>query len=299
MISNKLKGFSVDALLLAAGQGTRLKPVTDYVSKLMISFWGKPFLEYTIANLSQLNQIDRILIVVKYQQEQIRDYFGSEYQDKEIIYLEQENPKGGTADAISYAYDKIKDDFLAILGDVYLSKSELLRLIKETETRLAVTKISDPENHKIVNFTEDRLVTGFGNQGQWADLGFYRLTPEFFDKIKKARPILKNEEELKILPVIDIFLDQLKPKVVFSKQPWVQIGDHQEVDGVIKAKDFLYSGSQKPIPSSIDCSTKNCQIKDSLVFGPGKLEECKIKKSLVYIRTQAQNRNTSNQIAVL
>jgi len=289
----------MDALILAAGQGTRLKPVTQYVAKSMIPFWGKPFLEYLVNNLVGLNKIDRIVIVVNYLQEQIKDHFGSNWHGKKIVYLEQLNSKGGTADAVSYAENLIKKDFITILGDVYLSKSELKQLIGVKGIKLAVTKVDDAKNHKIVNFTQNGFVTGFSNHGQWADLGFWHLTPIIFKLIKETRPNLKNEQELKMLAVLNSNLKKIKPKVTFSLQPWVQIGDHQGVKGILAAKNYLYQKNGYPVPSSIDSQIINSQIDNSLIFGPGKLVNSKVKNSLVYLKNTAKNQEISDQIAVI
>jgi NDP-sugar pyrophosphorylase family protein len=61
------------AIILAAGRGTRLTPITDTIPKPMISIAGRPILEHTIENI--YTQVDEIIIVVKYLSENISNYF--------------------------------------------------------------------------------------------------------------------------------------------------------------------------------------------------------------------------------
>lgn len=182
----------MDAVILAAGQGSRLKPITNHLPKPMIRFWQKPFLEYTIDNLSEHGQIERIFIVVNYRKDQLIDHFGRTWRGKELFYLEQKDPKGGTADALLTAKNKIRKDFIVILGDVYLSKRHISQLTDSVGTLLSLTKITDPQNHKVVKFNSQKQVIGFGEDSNWADLGFWRLPSRIFEYIEESRKSLNQ-----------------------------------------------------------------------------------------------------------
>jgi bifunctional UDP-N-acetylglucosamine pyrophosphorylase/glucosamine-1-phosphate N-acetyltransferase len=264
----------------------------------MIDFWGQPFIEYTIKNLSQLEKIDKIYLIVNYKKELIINYFGEKYNNTPIEYIKQKSPTGGTGDAISYLKNRIKKDFLAILGDVHLSKEHLRQLIDENGTILSVTKINDPQNHKIVEHNKSNQITKFSNNDNWADLGFWRLTPEIFKLIEKSREDFENAEEVKMLPVIEKYLDKLKPRINKNEEPWIQIGDHMGVKGVLIAKDYLGKKykNKKERESSIQTKTKNCQIENSLIFGPGKLENSKISDSLVFLNKDESNLKLNKKI---
>jgi len=106
------------AIILATGKGTRLRPITYYVPKPMIPFFGKPFLEYTLGNLVGL--VDSVVMVVNYKQEQIRNHFGTRYNSLSIEYVIQQNLKG-TAAALMTVKDAIDKGFIVIQGDVYAS----------------------------------------------------------------------------------------------------------------------------------------------------------------------------------
>jgi NDP-sugar pyrophosphorylase family protein len=105
----------MQALILAAGSGTRLRPLTNDKPKPMVELLGRPMLEYVLDSLPQV--IDEVVMVVGYKKETIQEYFGSEWKGKKIIYVNQENPQG-TAHALFTAQSVIKNErFLLIPGD--------------------------------------------------------------------------------------------------------------------------------------------------------------------------------------
>jgi len=109
------------AVLLAAGKGQRLSPISDKTSKLMIIIHGKPFLEYIINDLIDVG-ISEICIVVGNLGNQIRDYFGNGNNfGIKIEFVVQEKPLG-TADALRYAEKFVgNNSFLLYLPDTILS----------------------------------------------------------------------------------------------------------------------------------------------------------------------------------
>lgn len=106
-----------EAVILAGGLGTRLRSVVQ-IPKSMSQFAGKPLLEYTLTALKERGVKDFVFIV-NYEKEMIQNYFkdGKDF-GVNINYAFQENPKGGTADAVSYAEGKVRGKrFFVIYGD--------------------------------------------------------------------------------------------------------------------------------------------------------------------------------------
>lgn len=105
----------MQAVILAAGRGKRLKPITDDRPKPMVELLGRPILEYVIDFLPE--KIDEVVIIVGYKGETIREHFGNSWEGRPIVYVEQGEPKG-TAHALFTAKPAIRSErFLILPGD--------------------------------------------------------------------------------------------------------------------------------------------------------------------------------------
>lgn len=110
----------MQAVVLAGGLGTRLKPITDEVPKVMIPVNGKPFLEHRL-NLLKRHGISDIVLCIGYLGENIKDYFGDGRKfGLKIKYSEEGDKLLGTAGAVKNAQDLLEDIFFVTYGDAYL-----------------------------------------------------------------------------------------------------------------------------------------------------------------------------------
>lgn len=109
----------MQAVILAGGAGTRLKPITLFTPKSMIDVNGKPFLVYIIDMLKK-GGVTEIVLCIGYLAEKFKEYFGdgSKFGVKIIYSVEKEFL--GTAGAIKLAGKLLKDEFFVINGDTYL-----------------------------------------------------------------------------------------------------------------------------------------------------------------------------------
>lgn len=111
----------MQAVIFAAGRGTRMRELTDTTPKSMLPLFNKPILEYKIEALPE--SIDEVILVVGYLGGVIHDHFGPEYNGRRILYVEQETP-AGTADALWQAKDALKEKFVVTNGDDLYSKAD-------------------------------------------------------------------------------------------------------------------------------------------------------------------------------
>src|SRR4030065_345150 len=117
------------AVVLAAGEGQRLRPFTVSPPKAMLSIADKPILQFVIEALAR-NGIRDIVLVVGYRKEQVYDYFGGGEQfGVEITYVTQE-AQLGTAHALSRARDRVKDEFLVISGDNLIEAATIAAFVE-------------------------------------------------------------------------------------------------------------------------------------------------------------------------
>ena len=117
------------AVILAAGEGRRLRPFTETLPKVMLPVANKPILEYVVDAVKKSGITD-IIIVVGYKKEVIMEYFKN-YKGAKITYVEQ-NKQLGTAHALLQAKKLIKNPFIILSGDNIIDKKSISNLIKDT-----------------------------------------------------------------------------------------------------------------------------------------------------------------------
>ena len=105
----------MQAVVLAAGKGTRLQPLTEDKPKVLVEVNGTPLIQDVFDNLIDAGA-DDLVVVVGYKAEQIIDYFGDTYRDVPITYAHQREQLG-LAHAILQAEPHIDGDFMLMLGD--------------------------------------------------------------------------------------------------------------------------------------------------------------------------------------
>ena len=119
---------AIQAVILAGGLGTRLRPITRKIPKGLVEVTGKPFLEYQISFLKK-SGIEDILICVGYLGEQIVDYFGSGSDFGVRIDYSREDRPLGTGGALKLALPKLAEEFFLLNGDTYLP-ADFARMVK-------------------------------------------------------------------------------------------------------------------------------------------------------------------------
>lgn len=110
----------MQAVILAGGLGTRLKPITDEIPKVMIPVNGRPFLEHQL-NLLKRHGVSDVVLCIGHLGEKIMDHFGDGRRfGLRIRYSEEGDKLLGTAGAVKKAQDLLGDVFFVTYGDAYL-----------------------------------------------------------------------------------------------------------------------------------------------------------------------------------
>ena len=226
------------SVILAAGKGIRLMPITSSRPKPMIPIAGKPLLEYTILGLKEAG-IDEILLIVGYKEDIIRNYFGNGI-DKFQIKIEYKTQEEylGTAHAFGYAKDFIKDEpFLMIYGDLLVDPiifKETLRKFNENkiEGLISLVEVKNPQDYGIISLNSDGFVEKIVekpsadlNIGNLANAGIYIFDPLIFKAIEKTKKSVRNEYEF--TDSMEILINQLNGKIighVIKDHFWSDIG---------------------------------------------------------------------------
>jgi len=111
---------SMQAVILAGGLGTRMRPITETIPKPMITVAEKPFLQHQLELLSGAG-CERALLLVAYRGEQIQEYFGDGAKfGCKVSYSFEPSPMG-TGGALKNAEAQLRDRFVVVNGDTYLA----------------------------------------------------------------------------------------------------------------------------------------------------------------------------------
>jgi len=137
------------AIVLAAGEGQRLRPFTVTRSKAMLSIADKPILQFVVESLAQ-NGIRDVILVVGYRKEQVYDYMGSGEQfGVDITYVTQETQLG-TAHALLQVKDMTEDEFLVLSGDNLIEAHTIADFMQVKPAAVLVKRVSDPVRYGVV-----------------------------------------------------------------------------------------------------------------------------------------------------
>jgi UDP-N-acetylglucosamine diphosphorylase / glucose-1-phosphate thymidylyltransferase / UDP-N-acetylgalactosamine diphosphorylase / glucosamine-1-phosphate N-acetyltransferase / galactosamine-1-phosphate N-acetyltransferase len=283
------------AIVLAAGMGTRLRPVTDYVPKPLIPFFGKPFLRYTLESVAGF--ADEIAIVVHHRAEMIRDAIGQHVDGIPIQYVEQEQLRG-TGDALLAARQFLQDRTLVVLGDVLVSPRLIEEMLQsQAEHVLSLAEVEDPENHLGVAYSGG-LVTDLFSGSRWVDRGVWMLSQQVLATLEAATLGLG---ELRLMHGVRRMLENgAEIGVCASRKPWIQIGDHTGVSGVIEAMRHIGEAvGREDSEGSVEVTTRDCEIHDSVILGPGTMTCSQVDRSLVYVNGLVDDVEISDKVEVL
>jgi UDP-N-acetylglucosamine diphosphorylase / glucose-1-phosphate thymidylyltransferase / UDP-N-acetylgalactosamine diphosphorylase / glucosamine-1-phosphate N-acetyltransferase / galactosamine-1-phosphate N-acetyltransferase len=172
----------MQAVILAAGKGTSMRPLTYDIPKAMLPINDKPILEYTISFLPR--EVDEVIIVINYLGEHIKKYFGSSFLGKKIVYVVQEK-LNGTGGAIHACKNLIRGRFLVIMGDDLYHKNDIKKITGYDLAALAY-EVADPSRFGVFRIDEnDNLLSIVEkpktNENKLANVGAYMLNKNFFD----------------------------------------------------------------------------------------------------------------------
>ncbi|WP_424014180.1 sugar phosphate nucleotidyltransferase [Halorubrum xinjiangense] len=185
---------SVTAVILAAGEGRRLAPLTNRRPKPMVPVANRPLLEHVVEAITATD-IDRIVLVVGYRQERIRNHFGDgDDWDVTIEYVEQ-TTQLGTGHAVLQAEPVVDGPFVVLNGDRIVDPVAVSRIrdrVREgTYPTMTVTTAEHPREYGVVSLDGDR-VTAIDEKPEGLvetnriNAGVYGFSTDVFDAIRET-----------------------------------------------------------------------------------------------------------------
>lgn len=267
---------------MAAGEGTRLRPLTDMMSKPMIPIANKPILEWTVDILSDI--CDDIIIVVRENQKDIIEHFQNFSHCRFAIQEEAL----GTGNAVACSEKLIRDRFIVINGDEMITKMDIRKLSKLDGYHIGAFEVSDPEKFGVLDI-RDGLVKNIDEKpqnpkGNLVNTGLYLVDKKIFDSIRRTPKSARNEYEFTdaLINMIEDGLE-LKPFIlgrwVTITYPWHILEANQLVldqfGSFIGKNVDIRSGTHIEHPVAIGDNAilgPNCFIRKYSVIGKG----CKV-----------------------
>lgn len=202
------------AVVMAGGEGSRLRPLTCELPKPMVPVMNRPLMEYTL-DLLKLHGIKEVAVTLQYLPEQIRDYFGdgSRY-GLNMMYFIEDEPLG-TAGSVKNAASFLDETFIVISGDaltdIDLTRALEFHKMKGAIATLVLTPVDTPLEYGIIITSPDGRITRFVEKPGWGEVfsdtvntGIYILEPEAlnyfaqgqkFDFSKDLFPLLMEQGE--------------------------------------------------------------------------------------------------------
>ncbi len=242
------------ALILAAGEGTRLRPLTSNVPKPLLTVAGKPFMTHTIEALKEAG-VDEVIILTGFRGDRIRSHYrNGETLGIKISYLEQKERKG-TAHAIGMAETHIDSPFFCLAGDVLVNAEDLktMRSLHERggSTVLGAIEVDDPSRFGVIE-VKDGMMVGIVEKPQdpksnLINSSVYLFNPDVFRKITETG--LSDRNEYEITDSISMLATDGEVLVHPMQGEWIDVGQPWDL---LKANEKLMSTMKRSIKGTVE-----------------------------------------------
>ncbi|MDP7415437.1 MAG: sugar phosphate nucleotidyltransferase [Dehalococcoidales bacterium] len=234
------------AVILAAGEGSRMRPLTSDRPKVMLPIAGKPILEHLLIEAKQAGIVE-FVFVVGYGDEPVRDYFGGGGKWKVSISYANQRKQLGTADALKTVESLVDGNFLVMSGDVIVDRKDIRRLAGKTENTLSVIEVSDTDGLGIVELGKGKVLGIYEKTekppSRIANAGLYLFTPEIFQAISLTPRSPRGEYE--ITDSLGLMIDRGQ-RIAYQQigrwldlsYPWDLLPANERLLGGIKAQNL-------------------------------------------------------------
>lgn len=216
----------MQALILAAGDGTRLRPVTNDIPKGMVMLNGAPLLEYVLRALP--DAVTEIVMIVGYKREKIQEHFGVLWNGRPITYIEQKE-KRGTWDAVYLAKDVIREKFIVAFCDDIGDKAAFTKG-SEYEYCLFAAEREDPQHYGVVSLNSDGTLKEIIEKpehplGNLVNSGAMVLSPDIFS----ITPFIHQRLNEYLLTDLLSEVAKTKPVAVVRQYRWITVTTPEDI----------------------------------------------------------------------
>jgi len=219
----------MEAVVLAAGEGTRLRPLTVTRPKPMLPVAGKPILEWNLRALEAAG-FKKAVLIVGYRKDQIIKYFGRKYGRLSLEYVTQEEQLG-TGNAVLTAEKHVSGEFVCMNGDILTSADTIKKLVqdwnrKKPAASITLVEVHNPSDYGVVRVRGD-IVTEVHEKpkepkGKLVSTGIFLFKKEIFDILRSIKKSSRGEYE-----ITDALKTLIKKRQVYGfrcRGVWMDIG---------------------------------------------------------------------------
>lgn len=229
------------AIILLAGQGTRLKPLTNEVPKSLITVNGKSILINALDNLEK-NNIEEAVLVVGYLKNKIKKIIGDGFRKMKITYIENDSyNKTNNSYSLWLALKDLNENLLLLEGDIFfenqllkeflIDKRENLTIVEKYNPSLDGTFVEVGNNKKVLSWTHQKdRPAGFTLKDKYKTVNIHKLSGKFIQNY--LIPVLKKhiKETGGKEPIEFIFSEIIKNKAEIyalgtQGAKWIEIDD--------------------------------------------------------------------------
>ncbi|HMO77948.1 MAG TPA: nucleotidyltransferase family protein [Candidatus Paceibacterota bacterium] len=215
----------MQCVILAAGKGTRLRPLTDNIPKPLVEVCGKPLIDHIASALP--SAVNEIIMVIGYRGEMIKEYCGDIFHGRPVKYIEQ-TEINGPATALWLTKDLIKGRFLFMFADDIHGKDDLARAVSFSRSILATTS-ANPERFGVIVRNPDGTIAEMVEKPSSPSSNLVATGPMVLDqKIFEFPPEAPIKDEY-FMPEIIMRYKESYPIAVVEENLWLAIGYPEDI----------------------------------------------------------------------
>ncbi len=308
-------------VVLAAGEGKRMHPLTYTRPKVMLPIANRPILEWNLINAIAIG-IKEYIFVVSYKSEMVRNYFGNgEKWNVNIEYVNQ-GPPLGTAHAIG-TVERFVNDFIVMSGDTIFGKEDLKNIVNN-KSSMGLVEVENASEYGIVELKGKKIEKIYEKMDEpfsnIINAGVYHFDKKIFNFISKTKKSARGEYE--ITDSINMLVNDLSLDGIFLKEwrdvvyPWHILDSNEEIlkktknkiEGIIEKNTTIkgnvivgknttiMSGSYIEGPVVIGANCKigpNCYIRPYTSIGNNCHvgNACEVKNSIIMDNSKVPHQN--------
>ncbi|WP_051241676.1 nucleotidyltransferase family protein [Stappia stellulata] len=233
------------AVILGAGRGTRLRPITDSIPKILVPVRGVPLCDRIVDSLIEAG-IERIVFVVGYLSERIVAHYDRHPHSEKFEYIEQAT-LDGTGGAVRLALPTIEDDFLVIFGDSLFARGAVSSVVDApAKNVIGVVEVSDPQRYGVVNVDQAGRILEIEEKPErpksnLAVAGIYKFSGEvkrYFSDLP-----LSSRGEYEMPDAIRMMLDDDVPVAAVTFDGMFDVGTLDQIEELEAMDDAAFTES--------------------------------------------------------